>query len=800
MNRLEILPQAKSPSHESAHTHVAGESEYVDDRPLQRNELHVGLVYSPHARARIKNIDLSLVLTTEGVVDAFTSSSLHHNIWGSIIADQPLIASDEVNYVGEIVAVIAASSTDALRVALPLAKVEYEVLEPILSIADAIKLQSFIGPERFIERGDAKKAIRLAPHTLKGHITLGGADHFYLENQASIVYPLEDGRLEVHCSTQHPTEVQHVIAKALGLAQHSVVTITKRLGGGFGGKETQAAPFAVYAALVAHKCKRPARIVLSKDDDMVMTGKRNPFLVNYEVGFDEKGQLLGLACSFFGDGGAYADLSTSILERAMAHADNAYFIPHAHFKGRVCRTNFHSHTAFRGFGGPKGVAMIEHVMEEIAHHIKQDPLDVRKRNCYQNDNKTTPYGQVVENNILPELFATLEERCHYRARRKELDAWNGIRANNPRGMAITAVKFGISFTTRFLNQGHALIHIHRDGSIQVATGAVEMGQGVHARIKDIVAEAFGQKLENIRIMPTATDKSANTSPTAASSGTDLNGSAVLVACEDIKARLSSLYAELIKIPETQWPTITAGLGTEKEIELLEPLDKRALFKEGRVFMPGDQERSIDFSSLVTQAYLSRIALSAYGFYKVPDLHFNKVLGLGRPFFYFTTGVACSEIEIDPVSGEVKVLRTDILMDVGKPVNDALDRGQIAGAFIQGLGWVTTESLYYSESGALLSHSPSTYKIPSIHDIPRIFTIELAKNEGNATNLHGTKAVGEPPLMLCFSVWNAIKNAIAYRHEGLLPSLPVPATAERVLRALRPEAFVSLRRMNSKRCE
>lgn len=788
MSFLDILHETKSSPHDSAHLHVAGESEYIDDIRPEHNELYVGLLYSPYARARIKEINLSEIIRLKDIVAVFTAQSLFYNKWGSIFADQPLLAAQEINYAGEVIAVIAASSPLALREALPRARINYEILPPILSIKEAIKFKSFIGNERVLKRGDAKKAIAHAPHRLAGSFMLNGAEHFYLENQAAIAYPLEDGNLEIHCSTQHPTEVQHVVAKALGLPQSKVVTITKRLGGGFGGKETQAAPIAVYAALVAHHCKRPARLVLSKDDDMVMTGKRNPYLVDYEVGFDEKGKLLGLSCSFFGDGGAYADLSTSILERAMAHADNAYFIPTAEIRGIVCRTNFHSHTAFRGFGGPKGVAMIEHVMEEIAHHLHMDSLDIRKLNCYQKENNLTPYGQVVENNILPELFATLENRCSYRERRHKLDEYNKNPSNQPRGMALTAVKFGISFTTRFLNQANAMIHIHRDGSIQVATGGVEMGQGVNARIKSLVAEAFGQKPERIRIMPTATDKNANTSPTAASSGTDLNGAAALIACEELKARLSAFYLKLLETPEQKWPMYTAAFASADEIEINDAPKEIVTFKDGQVYLHDQKDRAVDFSSLVEQAYLSRIFLSAYGFYKTPELNFNKLENQGRPFLYFTQGVACSEVELDPISGEVKVLRTDILMDVGRPINQDLDRGQIAGAFIQGLGWMTTESLYYDKNGFLLSHSPSTYKIPSIHDIPRIFNIELVQNEGNTINLRGTKAVGEPPLMLCFSVWNAIKNALAY-NSGPLPTLSVPATRECVLRALKPEAFI-----------
>lgn len=788
MRTVDVLKTTISAPHESAHTHVAGESEFIDDIAKRPGELQIALIYSPHARARILSIDLKKALAEPGVVSAFTASSLAHNSWGTIFSDQPILASTEVNYVGEVVAIIAASKTEILKKALPLVDIKYEILEPILSIKEALRRESFIGGEREIRRGDPLKALKEAPHRLEGELRLCGQEHFYLENQATIAYPLDDGSLELHCTTQAPTEVQHVVAKALGLAHHSVVTITKRLGGGFGGKETQAAPFAVYAALVAHTCKRPARLVLSKDDDMILTGKRNPYVVRYEVGFDEKGQILALACDFFGDGGAYADLSTSILERAMAHADNAYFIPHAHIKGRVCRTNFHPHTAFRGFGGPKGVAMIEHVTEEIAHFLNQDALDIRKLNCYRGENNSTPYGQRVENNVLPELFSTLEMRCDYRARRLEVNEWNKDATKNPRGLALTAVKFGISFTTRFLNQGHALIHIHRDGSVQVATGGVEMGQGVHARIKSVVAEALGIRLEHIRIMATATDKSANTSPTAASSGTDLNGSAALIAAQELKSRLSRLFIKLLEMNESAWPEYSAPLGICEEIELGDEEDSLIIFKEGRVYHQENPSCAIDFKRLVAQAYFSRLALSAYGFYKVPNLSFNKLSGEGRPFLYFTQGVACSEVIVDRETGEVKVLRSDILMDAGRPINDALDRGQIAGAFVQGLGWMTTEALYYDKSGFLISHSPSTYKIPSIHDIPRIFNIDLIHNEGNTVNLKGTKAVGEPPLMLCFSIWNAIKNALLTDRPAKLPSLPIPATRECVLRALRPKDF------------
>lgn len=794
MRRLDILPLMESLPHDSAHLHVTGAAEYIDDRPFYPNEPHVGLVYSPHAKARIVAIDFSKAMSLPGVVCALKADYLHHNRWGSIFPDQPLLAEHQVNYVGEVIVVVGAESPAALREALKMVKVQYVLEKPILSIDEAIEETSFIGSERLIAKGEAEAQLASSPHRLSGVVTLKGADHFYLENQTAIAYPLEDGQLEIHSSTQHPTETQSLVAEALGLPLSAVVCITKRLGGAFGGKETQAAPFAVYAAMVAHATKRPARLVLSKDDDMVITGKRNPYQVHYQVGFDAKGLMTALDCHLYGDGGAYADLSTAVLERAMTHVDNAYFIPHARIRGVVCRTNYHPHTAFRGFGGPKGVAVIEHIMEEIGHFLQIDALDIRKLNCYQGARNVTPYGQTVANNLLPELFTTLEERCDYRARRSALDAWNQDPEHNPRGMSLTAIKFGISFITRFLNQGHALVHIFRDGSVQVATGAVEMGQGVQVRIKSLVAEFFGLKAERVRVLATATDKSANTSPTAASSGTDLNGTAAVAACQQLKERLAAMLVKLIDVPLELWPQKTAGLGFMPEIDIAPMDNSDVVFEHGRVYVRHTPEQSVDFADLVNAAYLSRLPLSAYGFYKVPGLDFNKLSGQGQAFLYFTQGVACSEVEIDRFTGEVKVLRADILMDVGRPINEAMDNGQIAGGFIQGVGYVTTENLFYNQEGRLMSHSPSTYKIPNIHDIPRIFNIELVKNEGNTVNLQGTKASGEPPLMLCFSVWNALKNALAYRHRGQkgmrLAKLPVPATAEVVLRELRPHAFLA----------
>ncbi|MBC7658425.1 MAG: molybdopterin-dependent oxidoreductase [Chitinophagaceae bacterium] len=800
MSKLETPLSAP---HDSAVTHVQGTSEFVDDRAFLYGELHVGLVLSPHARARILAIDTTRALGIPGVETVQTHQDLSHHYWGTIFTEQPFLAIDEVKYAGEVVAVVGAVTRKALIQGIRAVQVDYELLPPILSVDEAIAAKSYIGGERFIKRGEAEATYANAPFKLEGRQVIRGAEHFYLENQAAIVYPKEDGLMEVHSSTQHPTETQHLVAEALGLQQNEVICIAKRLGGGFGGKETQAAPFAVYAALVARATGKPARIVLSKDEDMIITGKRNPFQIDYKVGFDGLGQIIALDAKLYGDGGAYADLSPAIMERAMLHSDNAYFIPNMRVVGQVCRTNYHSHTAFRGFGGPKGVALIEGIIEDIAIALNLDALDVRKLNCYRGpDRDVTHYGQKLENNVLPQLFDELEQSCDYRARREALNVWNQNPRNHPRGLSLTAVKFGISFTTRFLNQGNALINVHRDGTIQVSTGAVEMGQGVNSRIARLVADEFGLPLRSVKVMATSTEKNANTSPTAASTGTDLNGAAACVAAGKIKRRLAALMQKLTEIPLDKWASKTAGFGTMPEIEVgaeaesSDAFDIDAIvFESGLVYAKSHPDLRIPFSALVSEAYFNRISVSEYGHYKIADLGFNKLTGEGRAFLYFSQGVAASEVEVNQITGEVKVLRTDILMDLGRPINHALDVGQVAGAFIQGMGWVTTEALFYNAKGQLLSHAPSTYKIPSVHDIPRNFKIDLLENHGNHRNIKGTKAAGEPPLLLCFSVWNAIRDAIRYhglRRHGRadVVAMPIPATAETILRALKPEAFAA----------
>lgn len=789
---------------DSAHLHVTGRSEFVDDRPAQAGEVFVEVLYSPHARAQILGIDARRARELSGVRGVYTARDLPHNVWGTIFKDQPVLAEKEVQFVGESVALIAAVDRETAARARELIEVRYRVLPAILSIEEAKRARSFIGHARKIERGDVESALKASPRTLRGKVVLRGAEHFYLENQAAIAYPREDGQIEVHASSQHPTEVQHVVAHTLGLPDKDVICIVKRMGGAFGGKESQAAPYAAYAAFVAQRLGVPARVVLNKDDDMICTGKRNPFENEYRVGFDEKGQILALDVALFSDGGAYADLSTSIMERAMLHCDNAYYIPAFRAVGQVCRTNAHPHTAFRGFGGPKGVAVIERVIEEVAHALKLDPLDVRRRNCYtaEGGRDIAPYGQRVENNCLPELFARLERDCDYRKRRRAIDQNRGDLSAPLRGLSLTAVKFGISFTTRFLNQANALVIIHRDGSLQISTGATEMGQGVNTRIAELVTAEFGLARDSARVMPTTTDKNANTSPTAASSGTDLNGAAALIAARRIKARLSALAVKLSEIPPERWPHLTAGIGSEPELTFSpEPAETLGTagwplgaqdfhgvsFEDGRVRY---EDWSCSFGELINEAYFTRISLTEYAHYRFPGLSFDKETGRGQAFLYFTQGVAASEVEIDRVTGEAKVRRVDILMDLGRPINRDLDLGQVTGGFVQGQGWMTTEKLVYSDGGALLAHAPSTYKIPGVHDMPRDFRVELLPNDGNRVNVAGTKAVGEPPLLLSLSVWTAIHDALKDlpEYRDRYPDLEVPATQEQILRAIAPAAF------------
>jgi xanthine dehydrogenase large subunit len=772
-------------THESAQAHVTGSAEYIDDRPLVAGEVFVDVYYSSVAFGKINNIDLSDATKVKGIIAFYTAKDLHLNLWGNIFHDQPFLADTLVQYVGEPIVIIVSSIRESLILAKKKIKVEIEELEPVLTITEARNKKLFIGPMRTIRRGEPEEAMQSAPHKISGTIKMQGQDHFYLESQACVAYPKEDGQIEIHSSSQHPSEVQQTVAEALGLKLHQVVCIVKRMGGAFGGKESQAGPFAVYAALVAKKLKVPARLILTKDDDMHITGKRNPFENDYEVGFDDEGKILALKFALYSDGGAYADLSTAIMERAMLHSDNAYFIPNMQVTGQVCKTNTAPNTAFRGFGGPKGMITIENAIEEIAIYLNKDAFDIRELNTYKKGEQTH-YGQEIDDDVLSELYKKIRGSSEYDKRKQEIFEFNKNSDVLVRGISATAIKFGISFTTRFLNQANALVNVFMDGTIQVSSGATEMGQGVNTKLAQVASEAFSIPISDIRVMSTSTEKNSNTSATAASSGSDLNGRAVELACDIIKARLSRLALQVLKRPVELRGRKVAGAGTVQEISIDDSnsnLTCDVEFKNGEVLDPITGNK-ISFKELLQEAYLNRISLSAYGFYRYPGIFFNKETGQGKPFFYFTNGVAVSEVSVDKFTGEVKVLRSDLLMDLGRPQNKDIDLGQVTGAFVQGMGWVTTERLFYDEKGVLKTYSPSTYKIPSVHDIPRLFNIEFIENNLNARNLKGSKAVGEPPLMLAISVWTAVKNAMANKlGNKKIPQLVVPASSEAVLMGL-----------------
>jgi len=725
----------KNVPHDSARGHVTGQSIYVDDVTPAKNALVVDFVGSPVAHGRIRSVDTAAACSVPGVVGTYTVHDLPHNIFGPILKDEILLAADVVSFIGQPIVVLAAENRDALRAAKAAIKVDIEPLDPVLTIDEAKRRREFIGPVRRIARGDVDAAFASAKHILEGRWINGGQDHFYLEGQAAIAYPGEFDSLTILSSTQNPSEVQHVIAHLLGLQINQVVVTTKRMGGAFGGKECQATHPATMAALVAHKTKRPARIVYGKDDDMRVTGGRHPFQNDWKVAFDDSGTITALKVDLFSDGGAFADLSPAVMGRAMTHVDNAYFIPNIEITGTVCRTNHPPNTAFRGFGGPQGVATMENIIEEIAVHRKRDALEIRKKNCYGiDDRNVTPYGQTVKNNLLPRLFAETADRGDYARRRTAVTEFNAQSKTHLRGLALTPVKFGISFNTKFLNQANALVNVYLDGSVQVSTGATEMGQGVNTKIRQVVADEFGIDVDLVSVMITSTEKNNNTSATAASSGSDLNGSAAADACRRIKARLA----------------------------------------------PVDAGRNLPWRDLIEEAYHQRVSLGDKGFYATQGIDWDAEAGRGNPFLYFTQGCAISEVEIDRFTGMMRIVRSDVLMDIGKPINPGIDRGQMTGGFVQGFGWLTTEELRYTPEGELLTHSPTTYKIPNIQDVPEVFNLDWIENDANTVNLRASKAVGEPPLLLGISVFCAIKNALSYAGGG---ALHAPATGEQILMRL-----------------
>lgn len=764
----------KNLPHDSAAGHVSGESIYIDDIAPVRGELLVDFFYAPVSHARVKNIDLSEAAQVQGIAALFTAKDLPgQNLFGPIIKDEILLVEDLIEFMGQPLVVVAGETQAAINECKKLIRVELEELEPVLTIEKARELEQFIGPARKIKQGNIETGFTQADHILSGTFFNQGQDHFYLESQAALVYPGEHDQLVIHSSTQNPSEIQEVVAHLLNLSMNQVTCITKRMGGGFGGKECQATHPAAMAALVAHKTKRAARIVFNKDFDMQVTGKRHPFANDYKVGFTREGRITALKVELYSDGGAYADLSTAVLGRAMTHVDNAYYIENAEITGTICRTNFPPNTAFRGFGGPQGIATIENIMEEIAVFLGKDALDIRRINLLgKQERNITPYGQRILENSLPEIMEQLETSSQYRWRRDEISAFNRSSALELKGLACTLVKFGISFNTKFLNQANALVNIYWDGTIQVSTGATEMGQGVNTNIRQLVASEFDIDPELVILMPTSTEKNNNTSATAASSATDLNGGAALDACRKIKERLYPVAAEVLS----------------KKTDDLEASPTTIVFENNEIFDKRRPQHRLSFKQLVKEAYLRRVSLGERGFFATPGIDFSWEAGpdktaKGHPFRYFTTGGAVAEVTIDRFTGQTRVDRVDILMDIGTPINPGIARGQITGAFIQGMGWVTTEDLRYADNGLLLSHSPTTYKIPNIQDTPATFNVNWLGKE-NALNVGGSKAVGEPPLVLGLSVWAAIKNALSYTAEKRhIPHLLLPATNEEILTRL-----------------
>jgi len=745
--------------HDSAHLHVSGRAAYTDDLPEPRDLLHVAVGMSSKAHARLRGIDLRDVLAAEGVVDVCLAENIPgDNNCGPIVHDEPIFATDTVEYAGQAVFAVAARTADQARKAALLAKIDYEELEPILDPLTALEKGSFVLPSETLARGDAAAAIGEAPHRLQRRFHMGGQDQFYLEGHIAMCLPQEDNGLLVYSSTQHPDEVQHLVAKATDRAAKDVVCICRRMGGAFGGKESQAATIACIAALMTVKTGRPCKLRLDRDADMIMTGKRHDFVVDYDVGFDDTGRIKGIDFRFASRCGISADLSGPVNDRTMFHCDNAYFLENVRIESHRCKTNTVSNTAFRGFGGPQGMLAIEYAIDDIARTLGLDPLDVRRRNFYGiGERNVTQYGQTVEDNILDMIADRLEADADYRARRAEIREFNASGGILKRGIALTPVKFGISFTATHLNQAGALVHVYKDGSVHLNHGGTEMGQGLYIKVAQVVADELGLPVSLIRINAADTSKVPNASATAASSGSDMNGKAAQAAARKIRTRLTEFAARHFSV-------------NESAIE----------FGDGRVTVGS---RTLEFAELVQLAWADRVSLSATGFYKTPKINYDRDTFSGRPFFYFAYGVAVSEVVVDTLTGENRILRVDIVHDCGDSLNPAMDLGQVEGGFVQGAGWLTSEELCWNDAGELQTHAPSTYKIPTCSDLAPEFNVTLLENAANREDtIYRSKAVGEPPFMLAISVFHAIRDAIA-TDSNPLPALDTPATPEAVLRAI-----------------
>ena len=748
----------RSVKHDSAPKHVSGEAVYVDDRLEFPNQLHVYARMSDRAHARIVRIDTAPCYEVPGVAIAITAQDVPGQLdIGAVLPGDPLLADGKVEFIGQPVIAVAADSLETARKAAMAAIIEYEDLEPVLDVVEALHKKHFVLDSHTHKRGDSATALASAPRRLQGSLHIGGQEHFYLETQVSSVMPTEDGGMIVYTSTQNPTEVQKLVAEVLGVPMNKIVIDMRRMGGGFGGKETQAAGPACMCAVIAHLTGRPTKMRLPRMEDMTMTGKRHPFYIEYDVGFDDDGLLHGIEIDLAGNCGYSPDLSGSIVDRAMFHSDNAYYLGDATINGHRCKTNLASNTAYRGFGGPQGMVAIEEIMDAVARELGKDPLEVRKRNYYgKTERNVTHYYQTVEHNMLEEMTAELEASSDYAKRREDIRAFNARSPILKKGLALTPVKFGISFTASFLNQAGALVHVYTDGSIHLNHGGTEMGQGLNTKVAQVVAEVFQVDIERIQITATNTDKVPNTSPTAASSGADLNGKAAQNAAQTIKQRLVEFAAR-------KWQIF------EEDVE----------FKNGQVRL---RDHYISFEELIQQAYFGQVSLSSTGFYRTPKIYYDRSQARGRPFYYFAYGAACSEVIVDTLTGEYKMLRSDILHDVGASLNPAIDIGQVEGGFVQGLGWLTMEELVWNDKGKLMTNGPASYKIPAVADMPLDLRVKLVENRKNPEDtVFHSKAVGEPPFMLGISVWCAIKDAVAsladYRAQ---PQIDAPATPERVL--------------------
>ncbi|WP_313089678.1 xanthine dehydrogenase molybdopterin binding subunit, partial [Pseudomonas sp.] len=672
----------RSVKHDSAPKHVTGEAVYVDDRLEFPNQLHVYARMSDRAHARIVRIDTAPCYAVPGVAIAITAQDVPGQLdIGAVMPGDPLLADGKVEYVGQPVIAVAADSLETARKAAMAAIIEYEDLEPVIDVVDALRKKHFVLDSHTHKRGDSATALSGAPRRLQGSLHIGGQEHFYLETQVSSVMPTEDGGMIVYTSTQNPTEVQKLVSEVLGVSMNKIVIDMRRMGGGFGGKETQAAGPACMCAVIAHLTGRPTKMRLPRMEDMTMTGKRHPFYVEYDVGFDDDGLLHGIEIDLAGNCGYSPDLSGSIVDRAMFHSDNAYYLGDATINGHRCKTNLASNTAYRGFGGPQGMVAIEEIMDAVARELGKDPLDVRKRNYYgKTERNVTPYYQTVEHNMLEEMTAELEASSEYAKRREEIRAFNAKSPILKKGLSLTPVKFGISFTASFLNQAGALVHVYTDGSIHLNHGGTEMGQGLNVKVAQVVAEVFQVDIDRIQITATNTDKVPNTSPTAASSGADLNGKAAQNAAQTIKQRLIEFAARHYQV-------------TEEDVE----------FKNGQVRV---RDQYVSFDELIQQAYFGQVSLSSTGFYRTPKIYYDRSQARGRPFYYFAYGAACSEVIVDTLTGEYKMLRSDILHDVGASLNPAIDIGQVEGGFVQGMGWLTMEELVWNDKGKLMTSGPA----------------------------------------------------------------------------------------------